>query len=436
MGHLNHLKREYRALAHRLQAGTTALVPPSSEEGWQGFREILEILYSPDDAALAARLPTVPTSLRAIAARLGLPEAQLAPRLTAMAERGLVLDLVNPRTGRTKYLLAPPVVGFFEFSMMRAHDGVPKRRMAEAMEAYTRGDEAFAREVFGHPTVIGRALVRETALEEELPDVLDWERATSLIENAERLAVSLCYCRHSAEHLGRACDAPRETCLSLNGGADFVARHKFGRAIERSEALEILHRSRQGGLMQIADNVQSRPSYICNCCGCCCEQLQSINHHGLRGVVPSGFVASPQEDRCVGCSRCARACPIGAISLLPSRAAAERKSELAPSVDPDRCIGCGLCADACHKSAMRMERRPVQPHIPADLLEKALRMSIERGRLADLVFDQAGSRGAAFLNRLLGALTRLPPAKQALADEQLRSRFVRFVLRRVKDPTA
>ena len=56
-------------------------------------------------------------------------------------------------------------------------------------------------------------------------------RATSLIENARSVAVSICYCRHKAQHLGKVCDAPKEICLTLNAGADFVIRRKFGRRI-------------------------------------------------------------------------------------------------------------------------------------------------------------------------------------------------------------
>ena len=47
--------------------------------------------------------------------------------------------------------------------------------------------------------------------------VLDFERATSIIQNSDSIGVSRCYCRHKAEHLGENCDAPQEVCLSING---------------------------------------------------------------------------------------------------------------------------------------------------------------------------------------------------------------------------
>ena len=264
------------------------------------------------------------------------------------------MDLVHPRTGKVSYLLSPPVVGFFEYSLMRARDSIPKKRMAEALRAYTHGDEAFAREALGRDTVIGRALVHETALSDDpLPDVLDWERATHVVGEARAWAVSLCYCRHKQEHLGQACDAPMDVCLTLNGGAEFVTRRGFGRAVERSEALDILAASREKGLVQIADNVQDRPTFVCNCCGCCCEQLQAANRWGLRAVNGSGFAPRSDAERCSGCSRCARACPVAAVEMVPARRAADRKNALAPRFDLDTCIGCGVCATACHKGALR-----------------------------------------------------------------------------------
>ena len=161
MGHHGKIKTQYRDLARRLEVSPVSLPEPENERAWQGWREILEILFSPEQAELAARLPVMPSGLEAIARRLKTDSTELKPRLDAMCDRGLVLDLVHPHTGQVKYLLSPPVVGFFEFSLMRAHDDIPKKRMAEALEAYTRHDEAFCREVFDHDTVIGRTLVHE-----------------------------------------------------------------------------------------------------------------------------------------------------------------------------------------------------------------------------------------------------------------------------------
>jgi ferredoxin len=361
-----------------------------------------------------------------------------------MCDKGVVMDLVNPRTGRTSYLLSPPVVGFFEYSLMRAKDSIPKKRMAEALHAYTHADPTFAREAFGRGTVIGRALVHESALgDDPLPDVLGWQRASDVVGSAHAWAVSLCFCRHKAEHLGEACGAPMEICLSLNGGAQFVTRRGFGRSIERAEALDILSAAREQGLVQIADNVRNRPTWICNCCGCCCEQLQGVSKYGLRAVNPSGFLPRCDDQLCAGCSRCARACPVGAIALEARPAAAvhpnrpvhqgrPRTNALRPSIDEERCIGCGVCADACNKGALRMEPSAPTPAVPANSVEKAVRMALERNRLADLLLDEGAGLGSRFLHHALEAVLRLPPAQALLAQEQVRSRFVKAALRQFR----
>ena len=207
MGHIGRLKGEYRDLVDRLQSGPVAFPEPRDPGAWEGWREILEILYTPEEAAVAARMPVKPMSLERLSARLGIPAARLRPQLDAMADKGLVMDLVHGRSGRTAWLLSPPVVGFFEYSLMRAKDSIPKKRMAEALHAYTHGDSAFSSDAFGGDTTIGRALVHETALADDpLPDVLDWQRASEVVGDARSWAVSLCFCRHKAEHLGQACE--------------------------------------------------------------------------------------------------------------------------------------------------------------------------------------------------------------------------------------
>jgi ferredoxin len=432
MGHLGRLKEQYRDLVSRLDRGPVALPEASDEAAEAGRREILEILFTPEEAALAARMPVRPTTAERLAPRLGIPQEELERRLDPMCDRGVVMDLVNPRTGKRSYLLSPPVVGFFEYSLMRAQDGIPKKRMAEALRAYTHGDEAFAREVFGHDTVLGRALVHEPEVADDVPEVLAWERASQVVGGARRWAVSLCFCRHAAEHLGERCDAPMDNCLSLNGGAEFVIRRGFGREIGQTEALELLARARESGLVQVADNVQNRPAFVCNCCGCCCEQLKAVSRWGLPAVNPSGFLPRCDDATCAGCSRCARACPVGAVTMHPVLSAGSRRADLAPRFDEERCIGCGVCARACHKGALAMARGGRQRPVPANTVEKVVRQAVERNRLADLLFDEGAGAGSRFLHTAVDAILRLPPAQALLASEQVRSRFVKAALARVR----
>lgn len=437
MGHHGQIKAQYRDLANRLEVSPVSMPEPDNPRAWQGWKEILEILYSPEQAELASRMPIFPSSLDKISRQLKVPTAQLKPQLDTMCDKGLVLDLVHPKTGQVKYLLSPPVVGFFEFSLMRAHDDIPKKRMAEALEAYTHHDEAFAREVFDHDTVVGRTLVHENSLgqpSDESSEVLDWQRATAIVEDARNIAVSLCYCRHKAEHLGTACEAPQDVCLSLNGGADFVLRHEFGRQIERTEAMDILMASREQKLVQIADNVMNRPAYICNCCGCCCGQLQSINQYNLQGVNPSGFAPLCAEEDCNGCARCSKSCPVAAIAMTPARREGQILNEMLPAIDPERCIGCGVCATSCSRGALKMVEGGNPRHIPANAIERSLRMVIENGRLGYFLFDEGAGRGHKFLNKVCRALNDLPGAQKILASEQVSSRFLKAVLGTVPDP--
>jgi ferredoxin len=119
--------------------------------------------------------------------------------------------------------------------------------------------------------------------------------------------------------------------------------------------------------------------------------------------------------------------------MEPERRPAAQKNALAPTFDLERCIGCGVCALACHKDALEMERAARPSRVPANAVEKAVRMSLERNQLADLLFDEGAGLGSRFLHHAVQAITRLPPAQRLLAKEQVRSRFVRAALGKFKE---
>ena len=86
----------------------------------------------------------------------------------------------------------------------------------------------------------------------------------------------------------------------------------------------------------------------------------------LLGLVPSCVAklaakvlwVRPRIDgaRCVGCGKCAKACPAGALSPGNGAGAEERP---APALDRHACIGCACCHEVCPKDAIRMTPSPV-----------------------------------------------------------------------------
>ena len=209
--------------------------------------------------------------------------------------RSLLIDTCFD--GERRYFLPPPMAGFFEFSMMRTDGRLDKQALAELFHRYMNVEDEFVRELYEGETQLGRALVHEPALsiDDEL-HVLDYERASAIIGDAHHLAVGLCYCRHKMEHVGKACDAPLELCLSLNDAAETLIRQGIVRAIEPAEGLDLLAEAYEHDLVQFAENVRRGVNFICNCCRCCCETMIAARRFAvLRPVHTTRFM--PVADR-------------------------------------------------------------------------------------------------------------------------------------------
>jgi NAD-dependent dihydropyrimidine dehydrogenase PreA subunit len=412
----------YRQLQQRLDR------MPTGAPDTDALRRILRLLFTAEEAELAARLPSL-VSVSALARQLGRDEAGLHAALTAMAERGLVVDL--ERHGERWVALAPVVIGFFEFTFMRVRDDAPMEELARLFDDYlfTDPEHTFAHAVFRGSVQIGRSLVREEALPEASPtEVLDWERATRVVGDADTVAVSLCPCRHHAQLLGKGCDAPLRTCLSFGGAAEALIRAGISERVSNEEGLEILAEAKAAGLAQTADNVQEDITYLCNCCGCCCGMMQAIRTAGItNAIVSSNWVAATDHDECRGCRNgCVAACPADAIERVDSEGQGRRKYWAV--VDPDRCLGCGVCVDACRFGARTMVPRERRVFTPVTTFDRMAAMAIERGKLGDLLVDTLAGAGPHAVARVLQVLERSPVGVTVRAVEPLRSVYLRGLL--------
>jgi Pyruvate/2-oxoacid:ferredoxin oxidoreductase delta subunit len=404
---------------------------PQGAPDSKSLRGILGVLMSEREASLVARLPIKPFTAARAARIWKMKPAEAQKILDRLASRCLLLDT----TGRTRdyYILPPPMAGFFEFSLMRLRGDIDQKLLAELFHQYINVEEDFITALFGMETKLGRAFVHEPVLTaENALHTLDYERGSEVIKTAPHRGVGLCYCRHKMGHMGKACAAPLDICMTFGNTAASLIKHGYARSVDVKEGLDLLQQAYNRNLVQFGENVRREVSFICNCCGCCCEALIAARRLGsLRAIHTTNFIPRIDRETCSGCGECAVICPVEAMGLVSANDPGKPRKKTA-RVDESICIGCGICARACKTKSLGLVSRPVRVITPLDSVHKAVLMAIEKGTLQDLIFDNRALRSHRAMAAILGVILRMPPLKQALASKQMKSRYLEALILRMK----
>ena len=390
------------------------------------FYAILKELYTSDEAFVAVMMPYGLSTIDKIEKATGFDRAKLGNILDSLSAKGLVLDIWIG--GEYHYLLSPLVIGIFEFTMMRTGDNLNTKEWARLFYDYMSGDDSFYKANFGagqvtHPM---RALPHEEAItDSEHVEILDYEKASAIIEMHGKFSIGFCSCRHEKSHFGlKKCEAPLETCSTFGDGADLMAKHGFARIVSKGEMLENIARSKELGLVLCADNVKKDVGFICHCCGCCCNVLLGISKFGYpNSIVTSSFVAHCDKDVCAECGDYVNACPINAITI---------KADSPPEINEVICIGCGVCSLKCATGAMSLVKRKQRVLHPDTMFERIILQSLERGTLQNFMFTDTQRLTHKFMRGMVGGFLKLPPVKKALMGDTLRSRFLGYMQKGVQ----
>jgi len=295
---------------------------------------------------MTLRLKPIPEPVAVIARRVRRPADEVKTTLDAMADRGQIFKM--RKRGVEHFAMAPFIIGIWEFQLNHLD-----REMAELFEAYAPN----------LLTTLGGsepALVRVVPVNRRIDakaEVLPYDDLRVTLENCNAFRVAECICRKEMGLLGKSCSHTMETCMSFARDPDaYEGMPEWGREVTREEALELLEKCEEEGLVHNTYNVQREPFFVCNCCSCCCGLLRALNEHGAPYMIArSNYVSEIDPDSCSVCGVCDEGrCPVDAIG---------DGDDGYHQVDEALCLGCGVCAISCEYDAIQLVARPEEDQI-------------------------------------------------------------------------
>ncbi len=291
---------------------------------------ILKHIFTPDEARLAIYLTYKLEPIETIYHRArGLVDSlkKLSMIFDRLEEKG---GLESKIKGDIKYYCAAPlIVGMYEYQLDRL---TPE--FIKDFDTYT-SDRKFG----------------VSFLSTELPQM-------RTIPIGKNIAIFECICRKKQSLLDEPCKLTerKETCLGIGDFAKAVLRSGVGRTVDMYEALSILEKNVQEGMVLQPSNTE-KAEFICSCCGCCCGMLR------MQKFLPkpldywaSNFYAAIDTDTCNGCGTCEKKCQVTAVKMLEKRQV--------PVIDLNRCIGCGLCVAACPTKSVVLHKKDKETRPP------------------------------------------------------------------------
>lgn len=299
--------------------------------------DLMRIQFTPEEAQLAVDVGFAGGKLGELTERTSIEKGRLKEKLNTMADKGTMwIDPgVEDPIYRTIGIGGPGLIETGGWGNIRFPHSV------ELLKALRRFIVDFGEKCLpslGFPTA--RVWATPAALPE---DAKPEENVVEMIKQAKHWGVSTCSCRlpHWISDPGNHCQYPLETCLFLGDMVLWGAEHGMCRIITCEEAIDIVYKSNEYGLVHTYDPNH----FICNCCSDCCVFHVGMRATGAKLLHPSEFVARIDADTCTACRTCADRCPVDAIEV----------NEHA-FVYVDKCLGCGVCFPTCPTESVSLVR--------------------------------------------------------------------------------
>jgi len=336
----------YRKLMKHL--GSVGIGYPQKDD----FLEVLKKILTPEEAEIATGLPTrLPPfeveEVDVIAHRVQKPVGKVEEILERLAERGFLYKN-KTESGKVGYAFIQIGFGIPQVFFWKGAITDEVKEIARPMAKYLAkaGVEAQNTE-HAH---LYRYVPVNKAVDHTLQAVYTYDMMTEVIKNAKKIAVVHCPCRQTARLLTDSkCTHTLENCIKFNKLAEFVLEKGYGRELTKEEALDLIRKTEEEGLIHFVDNCQDEIQHNCNCCACCCWSVMPIKKRLVPRdyIMATYYLRTTNEEECIGCGQCAEDCPLEIITMENDK----------PVVDESICIGCGVCLLHCPTGAAQLKKK-------------------------------------------------------------------------------
>ncbi|MGH4120871.1 FAD-dependent oxidoreductase [Clostridium sp.] len=268
------------------------------------------------DVAIAAGLRKERTA-EFLAQKVGKPLEEVKEIAETLGFKGIFRVTTSQVDGKDRYYMQIFAPGIMEMMVNNKQILNEHPEIGKAFEEYTRIRMATMSPLMPDGYGLMRVVPVESSIK-DIPNVNDYEKLSYYLDKYDLFSVSPCSCRSSRRIIGEGCGHLEEDmCVQMGKGAEYYIRTGRARKITREEALIIIKRAEENGLMHNMPNVEEagESAAICNCCSCSCFGLRVGLLYGARDVIRSNFVAKIDETKCVACGQCVETCPGNALKL-------------------------------------------------------------------------------------------------------------------------
>jgi len=324
------------------------------------FFALVEVLFTPQEAEINNVLKPKPVAVGDIAEAMGRNQDEIIGILDAMADKGLCKTFVQ--NGVRLYQGVPFIPGIFEYQFMDGQSTERHKQIAGLIHAYEQAYEA-AKGKTEMTFPVSRVIPVDKTISAG-NTVHTYDQVATYIDKYEPIAVGTCYCRHAAQLRDEEVHGmPSDVCMWFGNMAEYAIERLGVRRMSKQEAMDVLNRSEEAGLIHMSRNTTDDIEFICNCDRWHCGSVKGV----LKQAKPalffnSGFKPVFDPDQCTACETCIDRCPPEALAMGDTDV---------PEVDLDRCFGCAVCATGCEFEAIAMEAKadfPVPPKDPRELV--------------------------------------------------------------------